>query len=141
MTDLFNILRQVKPSGPDGFEGLIAALLEELTGRHFDLATSGTQGGRDMSSRRSNTNVVAVECKRYGQNTELNGRELLGELVQVGQDIPDLDLWVLVASREVPSQLTEALNRLAAEKGVLYFWRCSSRDGNSSELGKIVLPE
>jgi hypothetical protein len=133
MTDLFNILRQVKPTGPDGFEGLIAALLEELTGRHFHLAISGAQGGRDMSSRRSNANVVAVECKRYGQNAELNERELLGELVQVEQDIPDLDLWVLVASREVPSQLTETLNGLAAEKGIGFF-SISSEDGIPSSL-------
>jgi hypothetical protein len=133
MSDLFNILRQVRPAGPDGFEGLIAALLEGLAGRHFDLATSGAQEGRDMSSRRANSNVVAVECKRYGQNTELNERELLGELVQVGQDISDLDLWVLVASREVPSQLTEALNRLAAEKGIGFF-SISSGDGTPSSL-------
>lgn len=142
MTDLFNILRQVRPAGPDGFEGLIAALLEELTGRHFDLATSGAQEGRDMSSRRSNTNVVAVECKRYGQTTELNERELLGELVQVEQDIPDLDLWVLVASRDVPSQLTEAVNRLAAEKGIGFF-SISSGDGipNSLEVLCAYSPE
>src|ERR1700759_1469603 len=133
MSDLLDILRLLRPSGPDGFEGLIAALLEELTGWHFDLAISGAQEGRDMSLRRANANVVAVECKRYGRNTELNGRELLGELVQVGQDIPDLDLWVLVASREVPSQMTEDLNRLAAEKGIGFF-SISSGDGTPSSL-------
>src|ERR1043165_6510705 len=133
MSDLFNILRSVRATGPDGFEGLIAALLEELTGRHFDLATSGAQEGRDMSSRRADANVVAVECKRYGQNTELNERELIGELVQAGEDIPDLDLWVLVASREVPSQLAESLNRLAAEKGIGFF-SISSGDGTPSSL-------
>lgn len=86
-----------------------------------------------MSSRRSNANVLAIECKRYGHNTELNERELLGELVQVGRDIPDLDLWVLVASREVPSQLTESLNRFAAEKGI-GFLSISSADGIPSSL-------
>ena len=43
-----------------------------------------------MSSRRPSANMVAVECKRYGEGTELNERELLGELVQAGQVIPDL---------------------------------------------------
>ncbi len=131
--DLFDILRRVRPTGPDGFEGLIASLLEALTGSHFALATSGSQEGRDMSSRRPNANVVAVECKRYGESTELSERELLGELVQAGQAISDLDLWVLVASREVPSQLAETLNRSAAEKGI-GFLSISSGDGVPSSL-------
>lgn len=131
--DLFNILRHVRPAGPDGFEGLIAALLEALTGAHFNLAAAGSQQGRDMSSRQPSTNVVAVECKRYGQERELNERELLGELAQAAQSIPDLDLWVLVASREVPSQLTEALNNLATEMGVGFF-AISSGDGSPSSL-------
>jgi hypothetical protein len=131
--ELFDILRQLRPTGPDGFEGLIASLLEALTGSHFALATSGSQGGRDMSSRRPSANVVAVECKRYGESTELNERELLGELVQAGQSIPDLDLWVLVTSRDVPSQLREALNRPAAEKGI-GFLSISSGDGVPSSL-------
>jgi hypothetical protein len=131
--ELLDILRQVYHTGRGGFEGLIAALLEDLTGWHFDLATAGSQEGRDMSSRRPNANVVAVECKRYGQDTELNRRELLGELIQAERDIPDLDLWVLVASREVPSQLSEDLNGLAAEKGIGFF-TISSGDGAPSSL-------
>src|SRR5687767_6209877 len=100
---LIDILRKLAPAGPEGFEGLIAHLLETLTGTHFYLAKSGSQEGRDMSSRSLNANVVAVECKRYGQSTELDERELLGELVQATRAIPDLDLWVLVTSRELSS--------------------------------------
>jgi hypothetical protein len=86
-----------------------------------------------MSSRQPNTNVVAVECKRYGKHRELSERELLGELVQAAQTIADLDLWVLVASREVPSQLTESLNNLATEMGVGLF-TISFGDGSPSYL-------
>lgn len=135
-SNLIEILRRIKPSGPDGFEGLIAALLEALTGFHYRLARSGSQEGRDMSSRHPNGNVVAVECKRYGKATELDERELLGELVQAAQNIPDLDLWVLVTSREVPSQLSESLHRLASEKGVGFF-ALSSGDGNPSSLAAL----
>lgn len=42
---VYSALRKLKPSGPNGFEGLIAQLLENLTGRHFFLASSGYQGG------------------------------------------------------------------------------------------------
>jgi len=107
--------------------------LEALTGMRFNLAAAGSQEGRDMSSRGPNTNVVAVECKRYGKNTELNERELLGELAQVQRDIPDLDLWVVVTSRTVSSQLEEALNYMAVENGIGFFI-ISSGDGSPSSL-------
>src|SRR5215213_8205671 len=97
---LTEILRNLPAAGPLGFEGLIADLLSHFTGRQFHLAQSGTQQGRDMSSRHPYANVTAVECKRYGSSTELNQRELLGEIVQATIAIPDLDLWVLVASRD-----------------------------------------
>lgn len=131
--DLYNILRRARATGPDGFEGLIAALLEALTGRHFNLASAGSQQGRDMSSRRLGSNVIAVECKRYGQDRELNERELLGELVQAEQATSDLDLWVLVTSRGVPSQLEESLKRLADDMGIGFF-AISSGDGSPSSL-------
>ncbi len=117
---LVEALRQLNPTGWNGFEGLIAKLLKALTGQHFHLAQSGTQSGRDMSSSCPNSNVIAVECKRYGKDTELNQRELLGEIVQVVQAIPDLDLWVLVASRDIPSQLEEALRLTANQYGITY---------------------
>ena len=132
-SQLIKLLRALPPVGHNGFEGLIAGLLEELTGSHFYLAKSGSQQGRDMSSRSANSNVLAVECKRYGEKSELDERELLGELIQASRAIPDLDLWVLVTSREVSSQLHESLNSLAAEKGV-GFVAVSSGDGNPSSL-------
>jgi len=115
--DLYGILRTLDPVGPDGFEGLIARLLETLTERRFFLAKSGFQGGRDMSTERRNANIISVECKRYLENTELNEREILGELQQVSLAIPDLDLWVLVASRTVPDRLQLSISQSAQEKG------------------------
>ena len=77
---LIDALRQLHSTGSKGFEGLIAQLLEALTGRHFRLAHSGPQSGRDMSSSQLNSNVIVVECKRYGSSTELDQRELSGEI-------------------------------------------------------------
>jgi hypothetical protein len=116
-------LQQLAATGSAGFEGLVQRLLENLTGYKFYLAQSGTQGGRDMSSDRANATVLAVECKRYGDDTELNTRELFGELLQAVGAIPQLDLWVLVASRAVPDQLYSALqdhaDRLQIEVQIL----------------------
>lgn len=136
VASLKEILRALPPSGPHGFEGLVAALLGKLTGFHFSLAKSGSQQGRDMSSRIPNGNTVAVECKRYGQDTELDERQLLGEMVQATRAIPDLDLWVLVTSRDVPSQLLESLTLQAAEKGI-GFLALSSDDSDPSSLDAL----
>jgi len=131
--NLVDLVREIVPTGPDGFEGLIARLLEVLTGQHFRLARSGSQAGRDMSMRHPGCNVVAVECKRYGKETKLGERELLGELVQAVRDIPDLDLWVLIASRSISSQLQEALQYQAEREGI-GFLSISADDGMPSSL-------
>ncbi len=49
-----------------------------------------------MSTGHRNAN--AIECKRYQASTDLDDRQLLGEVQQVSWSTPDLDLWVLVTS-------------------------------------------
>jgi hypothetical protein len=105
--DLASILRQLKPTGYDGFEGLIAILLEKLTGEKYYLAKAGFQEGKDLS----NGNCIAVECKRFSRGRALNEREILGELVQAHQANQALDLWVLVTSTQPDNQLIERLGR------------------------------
>jgi hypothetical protein len=112
---LYEALWDLDATGPDGFEGLIAQLLETPTGKRFFLAKSGFQGGRDMST--GNRNANAIECKRYQSNTDLDDRQLLGELQQVSWSTPDLDLWVLVTTRPVSAQLVTDLKRSVWEKG------------------------
>ena len=130
---IVDILRGIKPSGRSGLEGLIAELLESLTGRHFSLASSGSQEGRDMSSRQMYANVIAIECKRFGKNEWLDERALLGELDQAARETPDLDIWGLVVSRDIPSQIQESLHESAAQKGIEFF-AISSGDGSPSSL-------
>lgn len=135
-TALMSLLRHHIPTGSEGFEGLITRLLEKLTGRHFYLARSGSQKGRDITSDTQNFSVIAVECKRYGKHTELDERGLLGELVQAVRDIPDLDLWVLVASRSIPSQVVTALTAEAQKQGV-EFLSISADDRSPSSLAAL----
>jgi hypothetical protein len=129
-------LSRLEPTGPKGFEGLIASLLSRLTGRQFFLANAGRQWGRDMTSERRGT-VAAVECKRYGTNSELDERELQGELTQAVISITDLDLWVLVASRNIPDQIYTALNEAAARFDV-EFRTISGGDGSPSSLEALL---
>ena len=137
---LIDGLRKLNPSGQNSFEQLISELIERLTGRRFYLAQSGSQSGRDMSSDRQSGNIIAVECKRYGEKTELGQRELLGELAQIARSIPDLDIWVLVASRPISSQLFEVLTQEANSRGIEFF-AFSSDDGSPSSLEVLCANE
>ncbi|MFW6015614.1 MAG: NACHT domain-containing protein, partial [bacterium] len=107
-------------------------LIEDLTGYTFYLASSGRQYGKDISSESVNGSVIAIECKRYGKSTELNNRELLGEISQAYFSMPFLDLWVLVTSKEVNSQLYEELNQEALSKGLIFEAISDSEDILSS---------
>jgi hypothetical protein len=118
-------------SGQEGFEGLIAELLERLTGQRFFLARSGTQHGRDMRSGMLGGSVVAVECKHYSGATSFDHNALLGEIDQAERDIPDLDLWVLATTRSVPDQLATALQKAARSRGVEF--RAISHEGRSGD--------
>ncbi len=64
-------LHGLRPDGPEGFEGLVARLLERLTSQRFLLARSGRQDGKDLASDSRTGNRLAVECKRYLDSTPL----------------------------------------------------------------------
>lgn len=130
---LFEVLQELKPTGYEGFEGLILKLLEKLTGERFYLAKAGYQAGKDMSTRGINGTCIAVECKRYGKNSRLDERELLGELVQAHLENPALDLWVLVASTDIDSQLIQRLSQEGRNRGVEFF-TIETLDGNPGSI-------
>jgi hypothetical protein len=90
-TTLASLLRRLHATGPEGFEGLILGLIEDLTGCPMYLARSGDQCGRDMRSARDAGAVIAVECKRYGAATELDKTELVGKLTEAVTTVPHLD--------------------------------------------------
>lgn len=113
MNVLHQFLLNLKATGLEGFEGLIKKLVEKLTGYQLFLARSGDQSGRDMRSGRSKKSIIAIECKRYGQKTELDETALIGEITEATNDIPDLDSWILVTSKAITDQLYSSLERTA----------------------------
>ena len=115
--DLVQILRRLKPAGAAGFEGLIRKLLARLTGYDFRLASAGYQSGRDLSATGALGIEVAVECKRFGESTELNRRYLLGGFIQATQSLK-LDAWVLAASKRISLQVVDDLRPSAKEQGI-----------------------
>lgn len=115
---ILELLRGLRDVGTEGFEGLICALMEDWTGERFFLCSSGRQSGRDLSTAGFGRNWIAVECKRYGRETQLNEREVLGEISQIARRVEGLDLWVFVSSTEIKEQLATEIREEAESRGL-----------------------
>ncbi len=104
------MLLKLPASGLKGFEGLVATLMQEAFIQPFLLAASGLQDGADSYSPRVNAFQAAIECKRYGRSKPLSARDLVTQVGIAWQANPDLDVWLLVTTREVTTQQDEALS-------------------------------
>jgi hypothetical protein len=100
--ELLDLLRAVPASGVGSFENLVRDLISRATGRRITVAKSGPQGGIDgRTGADSHATVIGVETKRYGLETRLPLDETKSKLRDAADTHADLDLWVLVASREI----------------------------------------
>ena len=103
-------LHELNPTGADGFEGLMASALSELTGQAFYVAKSGHQGGSDVRSAPYNLFKVGLEAKRYQPSTKLSLDALLNKITDAASAPVPVDLWVLAATRPVDVSDREKLH-------------------------------
>jgi hypothetical protein len=109
-------LLELDPSGPDGFEGLIATALADLTGLTFRLAKSGSQFGRDASTPRARF-AIAMEAKRYTESLRLE--DIAGKIWIASNELAsDVDVWVLCASSEMGDGVLQKLEQMLEDKGI-----------------------
>ena len=100
--ELLDVLRAVPASGVGSFENLVRDLMSRTTGRRITVAKSGPQGGIDgRTGDDRHATVIGVETKRYGLETKLPLDETKSKLRDAATAHADLDIWVLVASREI----------------------------------------
>jgi len=130
-------LQSLKPSGEGSFEDLIGELLGTLTGLRFYAARSGDQGGRDGRAAASAVGDIVFECKKYSGDTALRDRELIGELAQAYLRLPQLDLWIIAASREVTDQNVSSLEAFGKQHAIDILSLESLEDG-SGNLDSVV---
>lgn len=109
---------RLKPTGTSGFEGLVTILVQEATGQEFRLSSAGRQSGRDAGSESGFANSIKVETKHYRETTSLDLRELIAEIHEATESDPDLDIWVLAASRSVSEQIGTSLDKEAESRGI-----------------------
>ncbi|MET3591736.1 hypothetical protein ABID26_001120 [Mesorhizobium shonense] len=108
-------LAELKATGDDGFEGLIAVTLNAITGIPFRLASSGYQRGIDGKS--AFEGAVAFEGKLY--TNDLPRKDVLSKIPDLVRHNDHADLvWVLGATCTVPSQLADDLRADGAKEGI-----------------------
>jgi hypothetical protein len=113
-----DFLQTLKSSGEGSFEDLVGELLEALTGLRFYAARSGDQGGRDGRASGPAGGYIVFECKRYSGDTALKDRDLMGGLAQAHISLPELDVWIIAASRDVTDQNLAGLQAFGKEHGI-----------------------
>lgn len=115
------ILWEQDPTGENGFEGLVSVLLENLIGQRFFLSRAGAQNGRDMASEGKIGNLLAVECKRYRDSTELRSGELLAKFLETAISVPPPDVWSVVTTKRLGEQHHRKLELASQNFGITYF--------------------
>jgi hypothetical protein len=107
-------------SGPDGFEGLIRDAYREATGISLRLQKAGHQGGADIVSEDSGFTIAAgIETKRYQEQTRLPLDELKNKLLDAATRANNpLELWILVASKEISGDDVAELKRVGDQHGM-----------------------
>ncbi|MET4751186.1 hypothetical protein [Bradyrhizobium sp. RT11b] len=90
-------------------ENLAAGLVGRLLGISIAVAKSGFQHGGDAGAVGQLDRRFRLECKKYGDDTSLSDRELLGEIDHALARDEALEAWVLIATRSVPEQLAQDL--------------------------------
>jgi len=119
MNELQKALLAMKAAGSNGFEGVVADALSELTNQSFGLMKSGPQGGVDgLSKPIVNRLIVGFEGKRYRTTTPLKLDELKAKLLDAVRSYPSMDLWLLATTRELARNDALALEQIGEEYGV-----------------------
>ncbi|WP_439360107.1 hypothetical protein [Bradyrhizobium sp. DASA03007] len=99
-------------------EDLAAGLVGRLLGISVAVAKSGFQHGGDAGAVGQQDRRFRLECKKYGDETSLSDRELLGEIDHALARDEALEAWVLIATRSVPEQLAQDLVQKGERLGI-----------------------
>ncbi|MCY4404689.1 MAG: hypothetical protein OXD54_19140 [Candidatus Poribacteria bacterium] len=99
----------------EAFEKLVARLLELLHEIPFVSAKSGTQPRGDS---RSVDGTVAIQAKNYSHKSNLDTVKVIGDLQIILNNSQDLEVYILVVSRDVSEQLLTELQKVEKNNGV-----------------------
>ena len=99
-------------------ERTAAAILSRLLDVPVAVASSGFQFGGDAGPGGQQGRRFRLECKKYKDTTNLDERELRGEIDQaLGRD-PALEAWILITTRQATEQLIQSIVQKGEKEGV-----------------------
>ena len=113
-----DLKRMLQAGSSSDLEHLAAALLGRLLGVPITVAKPGFQHGADAGSVGEQGRRFRLECKKYGDSSNLNIRELLGEIDQALARDEALEAWVLIATRDVSEQIRQSLVQKGERIGI-----------------------
>ena len=116
LSNLRRALLKLPTTGEAGFEGLLAAMLTEISGVPFRLAASGSQFGVDGKPAYE-TDGVCFEGKR--NDGRIPREDVLTKLADLTiGDNGHVDLWILGATTPAGSQLADDVRELGDKVGI-----------------------
>ena len=128
LANLKSAILKLAPTGPNGFEGLLAAVLTLACGQPFRLASSGTQRGRDGDSA-FDAGATYFEAKRYA--SDVPKREIAVKLMDLmADDQGELDTWIIGSTSAIPALNAKDFRRSFESIGigiVLLDWADNTR--------------
>ncbi|MEI7298542.1 hypothetical protein WCQ02_41330 [Paraburkholderia tropica] len=128
-------IRKLKADGDDGFEGLMAAVLTELTRRSFAIASSGSQRGRDGQSV-LDRGVVLFEAKRY--DDALPKERILTKITEIAGDTDSTpELFIVGSTSPISAQYISIMQSAARRFGMVVM-ALSWPDTGLAELAVFV---
>lgn len=114
--NLRDTVRKLEPTGSNGFEGLIAAVLTELTGRTFALASSGSQRGKDGQSV-LDEGAISFEGKLYEDAVAKD--QILSKIAEIAADEEgQTGLWILASTGPISVQHTNTAQKAGRKLGI-----------------------
>ena len=133
LNELKSALLNLSPTGPSGFEGLIAAVLQEIKGVPFRLSASGRQDGIDGATT-STDEIIVFECKLCKGKVARSG--VVMKLTDFNRHRKATDaVWILATTGEVRAQTATDLYTDGESYGVLV----TLLDWNNSELSRLAV--
>ena len=132
LKELQSVLLNLSPTGPSGFEGLIAEVLQEIKGVPFQLSASGRQDGIDGASTSTDETIV-FECKLCKGPVARSG--VVMKLTDFNRHRKATDaVWILATTGEVRAQTATDLNTDGESYGILV----TLLDWHNSKLSRLA---
>ena len=100
------------------FEELVSELLGLLLETRFETAKSGYQPIGDAINEER---TIVLQTKNYNDETPLDRKEILGDIEEAELELPNLQVYVLAASRTINNRLRNRLSDVEKKTGLDIF--------------------